>query len=359
MLARALPIAVDRAVEYLLAQADRDFAETRHVMVFPHAAGFTGAAEQQSSDVFARTVLAGVLLDIADLDADNGARARILRDLAGREAQHVARAKLNDRAGGWSYFPGLPELPPDADSLAAALRLFARVDRALTALCQLPIDIVLDDVRPDGSLDTWIIAPSDGPVHRQLMERGIRDYWGRGADPEVCAHFYLALLELDRVRYTDAALAGARYILSRQDPDGSWAATWYWGAAYGIGLCLGLLRALGVAGDAVARGVDFLSRSQRDDGGWGPTRSLSLETGLALWALGPLALAECRTSVEQATSFLLKRQTADGSWIPSPWIKMDIGRATGSVIRTATYQSITMTTTFCLRSLLLARAALG
>ena len=29
--------------------------------------------------------------------------------------------KLTDRDGGWSYFPDLPELPPDLDSLSAAM----------------------------------------------------------------------------------------------------------------------------------------------------------------------------------------------------------------------------------------------
>ena len=50
-----------------------------------------------------------------------------LQEIAHREARYVAQATLKGRAGGWSYFPDLPELPPDLDSLSAALHLFARV----------------------------------------------------------------------------------------------------------------------------------------------------------------------------------------------------------------------------------------
>ena len=97
---------IDLGMEFLLREADRQFAEVTHNMLFPFAAGFSGPSEHQSSDVFGRAVLGGLLLDIAGLVADD-LRAQ-LESVAAREADHVARSKLRDRAGGWSYFPDLP-----------------------------------------------------------------------------------------------------------------------------------------------------------------------------------------------------------------------------------------------------------
>lgn len=349
--------AIERAKDFLLAQAEQSFAETRHAMSFPRWAGFRAMSEQQSSDVFARAVLGGVLLDIADLAHDAPAFQADLRAIARREADYVASAKLADRAGGWSYFPGLPELPPDLDSLAAALALFARVSPEHVALCEEPIALALAQMADDGSIQTWLVAPSD-PAHlRAAMDWGVRACWGRGADPEVCARFYHALLAYDHRRFRSLALRGARYVCANQQPAGGWHATWYWGAVYGTSLCLGLLRALGSMPVEVERAQQFLFELQRPDGGWGVWQSVPLDTAIALLELIPalgenehtLALAEaaCR-----GVECLLQYQGLDGHWNASPWIKMEIGRAQDAPARTATYQSATLTTAFCLRALL-------
>ncbi|HEY3838953.1 MAG TPA: hypothetical protein VGL72_20410, partial [Bryobacteraceae bacterium] len=155
--------AQERASAYLLAQAEQQFAEVRHVMHFSRAAGFTGVSEQQSSDIFARATLAHLFLDIAQLSGRTEL-AMLFRGIARGEADYIARSKVANRAGGWSYFPGLPELPPDADSLAAALSLFVRIAPEHVELCREAVEIVLAGAGPDGSLETWIVAPNDVPA---------------------------------------------------------------------------------------------------------------------------------------------------------------------------------------------------
>jgi squalene-hopene/tetraprenyl-beta-curcumene cyclase len=347
--------AIGRAKQILLRQADSGFPEVRHTMVFPRREGFQAKKEKHSSDVFVRAVLAGVLLDIRELSDDDERFRETLQEIAHREGHYVARAKLKERAGGWSYFPDLPELPPDLDSLSAALLLFARIAPEHTALCEEPVRIALEGLTPDGSLKTWIIASRDPPEQQTCMKEAVALHWGDGADVEVCARFFRALIAQDQDKYQPTVLRGAHYVQKQQQPDGSWMAGWYWGQAYGSGLCLDLLRQLEVGESARSRAERFFLTSQRKNGGWGRWESVPLDTALSLWALGRPALLEHPEVLEKAVGFLLNFQAQDGRWNPSPWIKMEIGRAKGQTSHTLTYQSATLTTAFCLRSLLLVR----
>jgi squalene-hopene cyclase-like protein len=326
-------------------------------MLFPRLAGFTGATDTQSCDVFARAELSSVLLDIAALEPSDTGSAAIWRSLAREGADHVARAKLADRAGGWSYFPGLPELPPDLDSLAAALHLFTRIAPEHAGLCREPIQIALANQGADGSLETWIVAPSDGGQQRQAMERGIQQCWGTGSDPDVLARFAHALCCFDRERYRDVIARIIPIILSRQDPDGHWDVPWYYHPYYGTALCLRALRAWRQGDDAVERAVHFLRSSQGLDGCWGRGQMSPMDTALALWALD--CAGETPVNAEGAVEGLIAMQAAEGSWTGMPWIQMGIGRAQGRPWRIATYGSSVLTTAFCLRSLLSGSRGLG
>jgi hypothetical protein len=351
--------ALDRASSYLLAHAEQQFDETRHTMTFSRAAGFTGSQEKQSADIFARATLANLFLEIAGL-APEARFADSLRDIARQEASYIAGAKIRNRAGGWSYFPGLPELPPDADSLAAALSLFARVAPEHLPLCQEAVDLVLASVAPDGSFETWIVAPTDEPPDRARMEWAIRNCWGTGADPDVLAHFYYALSLWSAPSYEDAIRLGASKIIEMQQKNGSWRATWYVGPAYGTGLAVRLLREAGTGTDARIRARRFLLDSQLEDGTWeipGAERSIALQTALSMAALIETEPESGGNALQRGASALRDLQLADGSWNASPWIQMEIGRATGKILHVATYQSAVLTTAFCLRALLLSDLA--
>jgi squalene-hopene/tetraprenyl-beta-curcumene cyclase len=349
----ALATACDAARAYLLAQVDAHFLEVRHTMGFPRAAGFSGASDMQSSDVFARAVLAGVLLDIADLAEQ---WAPTMREIGRREARYVAEAKLRDRAGGWSYFPGLPELPPDADSLAAALALFTRIAPEHTALCVEPLDLALAAAREDGSFETWIVAPRDGPAERAAMTRGIELFWGRASDVEVVAHLCHAVSRFDPAAHRESLDRATAFITSQQRPDGAWAATWYCGPYYGTGLCVRALRERAgteASTAAIERAVRFLRGSRGADACWGDGQMAPMDTALAIWALHEADGLAGLPRADETIDALARMQATEGSWTAAPWIRMGIGRATGRIARVATYSSATLTTAFCLRALCL------
>jgi hypothetical protein len=65
--------------------------------------------------------------------------------------------------------------------------------------------------------------------------------WGNTPDVDALASFHRSLLLLDVDRY--AALAPLAWLAGRQEPDGSWRATWYCGPYHGTRLCLDLFRA--------------------------------------------------------------------------------------------------------------------
>jgi squalene-hopene/tetraprenyl-beta-curcumene cyclase len=339
---------IERAADYLLVQAKDQFAEAAHEMNFPHRAGFTGWAERQSGDLFARATLAHLMLDIASA-LPQATFSREFQAIARREADALAERKLAHRRGGWSYFPGLPELPPDADSLAAVLSLFVRIAPELTSLCEGAVDAVLTGTNSDGSFETWIVAADDDARERMLW--GIRNCWGSGRDVDVVAHLCHALWLLAPERYIQRARHGARYLLEKQRPDGSWQATWYAGPAYGTALVLRLLRETGLGVTASERAVKFLLASQQPDGCWSVGPSGSLQTALSLLALGQAESDDTEEAMRRGCEALVTRQLADGSWQASPWIQMEIGRATGNTLAIATYKSVTVTTGFCLRAI--------
>ena len=344
------------AKRYLLEQAEQQFGEACHTMYFPRWAGFKVKAEKQSSDIFARAVLANILLDIAVLDDDEHFKAA-LAGIVRREARYVAEAKLPGRAGGWSYFPNLPELPPDVDSLAAALFLFTRAAPEFIPLCQEPINLALGSLLADGSLETWIIAPDDDREQRQLMEKGVRFFWGERPDVDVCAHFYLALLVCDPQAYGEIVRRGGQYLLAKQLSNGVWQGTWYTGHAYVTGLCLRLLQKLDIADAANADALRFFLASQRQEGGWGSWETDPLETALVISTLSNAGIKEHPDVIARAVAYLIDRQTWSGYWNSGGWIKMEIGRPRGRVSKVLTYDSTTLTTAFCLRSLLWVRSS--
>jgi hypothetical protein len=183
------------------------------------------------------------------------------------------------------------------------------------------------------------------------MEWAIGACWGRGTDPDVLAGFCAALARLDPARFNDWIARFSRRLVALQRDDGGWSGTWY---ADGYTTTL-VLRALILAGtdegDTAARARRFLIATRRADGGWGSPIATPLDTAMALWGLGADGRELPEDVAEAGVEVLAGNQNPDGSWFGSPWIEMPIGRATGTVLRTATWESVTMSTAFCLRSL--------
>lgn len=348
--------AAQRAATWLLREAQDGFPQARHTMRFPKRFGFGGRSEDHSSDVFARAVIALEIVQAAASPAgrDIPALQQLRTDIAPGEADHVAADRLCDRAGGWSYFPSLPDLPPDLDSLAAAVSLFALAAPRHLHLTEGPIVLALEGAGRDGGRETWLTSPEDGEAANRRMRNGVAGHFGRGSDVEVVARFYHALHLADPVRYRRIAERGARYVAGRQRRDGAFDAGWYFGDICGTLLCVQLLVALGCENEAQSRALSFLTGAARADGGFGLWESTPLETAAAIQALALLNDNHTET-MARAIARLLDFQAADGRFNASPWIRMDIGRPEGRVTKSLTHQSAAVSTAFCLRALVEAR----
>jgi squalene-hopene/tetraprenyl-beta-curcumene cyclase len=340
------------ALRHLLEQWRLGFGEARHLMGFPREL-FSARDELQRGDVFQRAVIADALCDADELLAGE------LRPVIDHEIAYLLGRRGAAR-GGWSYFPDLPELPPDADDLGQIMQVLVRRGRGeeLSRHCTEPLSILFDDNRhPDGSFETWIIPAEGRTAEEELQARYASIAWGTGADAPVMANLLYALLLWDRRRYAEAIRHGARYVRRQQHADGSWSSAWYRGPYYGTYACLRLLHRVSPRSKEARRACEFLCCTQHADGGWGVlSESNALDTALALAGLAILATMEPRDELreraERGRAYLCANRLAEGRWPATDFIRMDTGRATGTAGPILTYGSSTMTTTFVLKATL-------
>jgi squalene-hopene/tetraprenyl-beta-curcumene cyclase len=119
-----------------------------------------------------------------------------------------------------------------------------------------------------------------------------------------------------------------KFILSAQEPDGSWFGRWGVNYIYGTMLVLRGLQAMGVDHHEpyVQQGAEWLRMVQNSDGGWGETcgsyddpttRGIGPSTpSQTAWAvMGLLAAGDTRSeSVQRGILYLLETQRPDGHW---------------------------------------------
>lgn len=338
------------SLRYIVEQWRHGFGETRHVMEFPPELGLSGP-QFQRGDTFQRALIADAFCD-ANRELDDA-----LRVIVDSEVRYLVSRKSTG-AGGWAYFPDLPELPPDADDLAEVMQvLWSSGHRGeITKYCLEPLSVVLDGARADGSFETWVIPSSDRTPAEMRQLDFVDRMWGAGADPEVMANLLYALALLDRARYADEIARGARYLMNKQSPDGFWASTWYHGPYYGTYACLRLLGEVTFAGDSIEKAAGFLRRSQNVDGGWGSgSASNAMDTALALLGLAAAqsAAPSSRPDVayaSRALAYLNREAGGDGSLPSCSFIRMEVGRVTSGPTRIISYGSRTITTTFALKA---------
>jgi squalene-hopene/tetraprenyl-beta-curcumene cyclase len=154
--------------------------------------------------------------------------------------------------------------------------------------------------------------------------------FGEVIDPpsaDVTAHV-LEMLAHEGRTDEPAARRGVRWLLSHQEPDGSWFGRWGANYVYGTGAVVPALVAAGVhpATEPLRRAVDWLVAHQNQDGGWGEDlrsyhdpanwagrgASTASQTAWALLAL--LAAAPDNPAVAGGVRFLVETQLPDGSW---------------------------------------------
>jgi squalene-hopene/tetraprenyl-beta-curcumene cyclase len=280
-----------RGVDFLLREWPTGFRDAGHTMIFPYFLGFTGDRERQYGDVFQRGIIADALCDADDL------LAGALRPAIRREAMYLVGQRLMRGFGGWSYFPGLPELPPDADDLGQVIQVLVRSGHTALAdeHASPPLRVLFRDcVGADGSFETWIIPARDRTAEQERQFDAAREKWGTGSDAEVMANLLYALTLYDATRFETECHRGAEYIERCQQPDGSWSCRWYFGPYYGTYACARFIHQLRPRAGSLARAADFIRSSQLSDGSW-PQSSSSSGDALST-ALGLLGLAVTQRS---------------------------------------------------------------
>jgi squalene-hopene/tetraprenyl-beta-curcumene cyclase len=330
-----------RGLNFLLEEWQTEFRDAGHAMIFPHLLGFTGDRERHYGDVFQRAIIADALCD-AD-DPLGGA----LRPAIQREVTYLIDQRLRRGVGGWSYFPTLPELPPDADDLGQVIQVLVRSGhtRLADAHATAPLRVLFRDcVLADGSFETWIIPARDRTAEQERQLDAARQKWGTGADAEVMANLLYALTLYVAPRFATECRRGADYIEQCQQPDGNWSCRWYFGPYYGTYACARFIRALRPHADSLARAADFIRGTQRPDGSWSQPSGSSgdaLSTALALLALAvaqPADDVESQDSIRATRAYAWLEENADGdSWPSCSFIRPSPLHSYGSRTITTAY----------------------
>lgn len=286
------------------------------------------------------TALAATALAGAGLGADHPALAAATRWLVDREVR---------RAGDWAV--QVPGVEPSGWAFEYANAFYPDCDdtaQVLTALAA-----------------AWPADPELARRREEAMDRGLRwllamqnrdGGWGafdRGCDKElltlipfadhnamidpstadVTGRTLEALVDLGLDRSHPAVAAAERYLLSQQEPDGSWYGRWGVNYLYGTWLALAGLAGLGPIGEQpwCRKAVGWIESCQNLDGGWGESPrsyeqpelkgrgpSTAAQTAWALLGLGAAGEGS-GAAVRRGIDYLLRTQRPAGDWVDEPW----------------------------------------
>lgn len=235
----------------------------------------------------------------------------------------------NVQPGGW-YFEFNNEFYPDVDDSAMVLLGLEKVEnpreRYQHEVCQRAVDWIFAMQCRNGG---WASFDKDNTRmvfqnipfadHNAMLDPPTVDITGR----------VLEMLAAYGVSKDDKRVRKAiKFILSEQEPDGSWFGRWGVNYIYGTMLVLRGLQAIGVDlhEPYVQQGAEWLRMVQNSDGGWGETcgsyddpttRGIGPSTpSQTAWAImGLLAAGDTRSeSVQRGILYLLGTQKPDGHW---------------------------------------------
>ncbi|HEX3585078.1 MAG TPA: squalene--hopene cyclase, partial [Candidatus Angelobacter sp.] len=235
----------------------------------------------------------------------------------------------NVAPGGW-YFEFNNEFYPDVDDSAMVLLGLDKVEnpreRYQHEVSQRAIDWIFAMQCKNGG---WASFDKDNTRmvfqnipfadHNAMLDPPTVDITGR----------VLEMLAAYGVSGDDKRVKKAiKFILSAQEPDGSWLGRWGVNYIYGTMLVLRGLQAMGVDHHEpyVQQGAEWLRMVQNSDGGWGEscgsyddptTRGIgpSMPSQTAWAVMGLLAAGDTRSeSVQRGILYLLEAQRPDGHW---------------------------------------------
>ena len=316
------------AMAHVVRQWRSGFGEVAHQCRFAALV----SREVASGDVFQRALIADALCELPPPWSD--ALAPVL---ASELAYLIESRRCPIR--GWSYYPGIEMIPPDADSLGQILQVVLRLDRReLLPLFEQPIDQAVHiGALGDGSFATWIVPP---PGERTPLHERQAELVSRSADAEVVANLAYALARFDRQRFAGELTAAARWVASQQRRSGAWSATWYLGTAYATYVCARVLAAAGGFATQLAAARRYMITTQQPCGGWARDGEAPnpLDTALALLALDATGERHALERVNERALAYLARFAPD-AWPGVPFIcqERDDPRPLASRTITAAY----------------------
>jgi len=276
------------------------------------------------------TGLAVIALSDAGVPSDHEAMTRAAdwlldQQILERGDWAVRRPLL--QPGGWAFeFANVNY--PDVDDSAEVVLALSRVRHPDAQRLQQGIERGADWVVGMQSSDGGWAAFDVDNCRAMIRELPFCDF-GEVIDPpsaDVTAHVVEMLGVLGRA---DEPLArrGVEWLLSNQEPDGSWFGRWGVNHVYGTGAVIPALTAAGVlpTAEPIRRAVRWLEEVQNEDGGWGEDcrsyddpawvgRGVSTPSQTA-WALLALdAAGERTTAVRRGLRWLVDHQLPDGGW---------------------------------------------
>lgn len=336
-------------VESLVHRWKSGFPEARHVMRFRQDEGFTAPSDISRGDVFARAFIAEALGEFRP-------RTSAIDAVLQYETDYLMGKQDADPVGGWSYFPDLPELPPDADDLGQVLRVLLLAGREQEArqCATSPLQVIFEDRSYDhGGFETWIVPKEPSTPLQERRRAFMHSAWGMGCDADVVANLACTLSMAGWPDYQSHVEAAGRFLTAEQHEDGTWRTPWYHGPYYGIYVCVRALARIQPESGAISRAIAYVLDARRDDGSWGVEGEPgdSLNTALALLALShappPTISAE---ELEQSRAFLQNQCDGLNGWGDTQWIRMNLDRAQNRLGTILSYGSRAVTTAFVIRA---------
>lgn len=340
------------ALKHLLEEQAKGFPETRHTMPFPKDT-FQVEHDFQEGDVFQRALIADTLLDI------NPILGGSLTGIIKAESEYLLQTRRTTGIGGWAYFPGLKELPTDADDLAQVMQVFIRYGftKAFPYFDE-PLEILLNEQANSDAWETWILPNASKTDEQELQTLWINKAWGTGSDPEVVANLIYALVLFDKQRFAKDINRGIQFLLDNHEGQYRWKSTWYYGNYYGTYVAVRALCAANADKSVIEGVINFIEKSRLHNGSWGleGKDGDALQTALALLALS-IAKKHLEHSLDKywltiSYDYLQQTYTTQNGWPSEPFIQMPMGRPIGFVHTILTYESAAITNNYVAKAAL-------
>ena len=325
---------------------EKGLPEIKHLMILSQNEGFVNKKNIHIGDIFQRAILADNLIELnKNVDID-------LSPIVDYELKYLLEQRNPIKhGGGWSYFPTVKEIAPDADDLGQILQLFQKMDFhvEIAKYCLPLINILIHDCRniKTGGIETWII-PSNNRTKRQVLQDKFNvEKWGKGPDVDVMANFLYGLALYDYDKFSDIIVSGLIYIINNIE-DNYWNARWYVGWLYPTMVCSRLLALVLKKDLKINRQYQDLAytiqkriiKEQNNDGGWSCDFSSSsdpLNTAFALECLNKLSFKSASKEFSKAINYLKKTQRDSGNWEAIPFITPRVGSIYKSEVLTTSY----------------------